>query len=171
MSDSNAAKERHEHPQVDGHMHNENTGSPHEHNHPHDHPHDHGHRHGPLGWLLDSVPFLHGHSHGEVKVDRALETSGRGIWALKVSLVGLLVTALFQLGVVLLSGSVSLLADTIHNFSDALTAVPLWIAFALARRPATRSFTYGYGRAEDIAGVIIVLIIFVSALVAGYESA
>jgi divalent metal cation (Fe/Co/Zn/Cd) transporter len=63
-----------------------------------------------------------------------------------------------------------LLADTIHNFSDALTAVPLWIAFALARRPATRSFTYGYGRAEDIAGVIIVLIIFASALGAFYSS-
>jgi divalent metal cation (Fe/Co/Zn/Cd) transporter len=70
-------------------------------------------------------------------VDRVLETSERGIWALKISLVGLFATALFQLVIVFLSGSVGLLADTIHNFSDALTAVPLWIAFALARRPAT----------------------------------
>jgi cation diffusion facilitator family transporter len=72
--------------------------------------------------------------------------------------------------IVLLSGSVGLLADTIHNFSDAFTAVPLWIAFALARRPANRRYTYGYGRAEDVAGVIIVLIIFASSLVAAYES-
>jgi cation diffusion facilitator family transporter len=105
-----------------------------------------------------------------VAFDRAMETNTRGIWALKVSLVSLLATALFQLGIVLLSGSVGLLADTIHNFSDAFTAVPLWIAFTLARRPATRSFTYGYGRAEDVAGVLIVLIIFASSLVAFSES-
>jgi cation diffusion facilitator family transporter len=71
---------------------------------------------------------------------------------------------------VIISGSVGLLADTIHNFSDALTAVPLGIAFMLGRRAATRQYTYGYGRAEDIAGAIIVLMIFASALVAGYES-
>src|SRR5258706_10495188 len=69
-----------------------------------------------------------------------------------------------------MSGSVGLLADGIHNVSDALTAIPLWIAFMLARRPATRRYTYGYGRAEDIAGVIIVLMIFLSSLVAAYES-
>jgi cation diffusion facilitator family transporter len=63
-----------------------------------------------------------------------------------------------------------LLADTIHNFSDALTAIPLGIAFILGRRLATRRYTYGYGRAEDLAGAIIVLMIFASALVAGYES-
>ena len=154
MSDSNVAKEWHEHPHAGAHMHNESNKQLHDHDHDHshdhdhDHPHDHSHRHGPLGWLLDAVPFFHGHSHGEAKVDRALETSGRGIWALKVSLVGLFVTALFQLVIVLLSGSVSLLADMIHNFSDALTAVPLWIAFMLARRPANRRYTYGYGRAE-----------------------
>ncbi len=138
--------------------------------HLHDHTHDHGHRHGSLDWLLDMVPFLHGHNHGEVNVDGMLETSERGIWALKISLVILFVTALFQLVIVLLSGSVGLLADTIHNFSDAFTALPLWIAFALSRRPATRRYTYGYGRAEDIAGVIIILMIFASSLVAGYES-
>jgi cation diffusion facilitator family transporter len=181
MSDSNVAKEQHEHPHAGAYVHNESNRQLHDHDHDHshdhshdhnrDHTHDHRHRSHPLGWLLDAVPFFHGHSHGEAHVDRVLLANARGIWALKISLVGLLVTALFQLVIVLLSGSVSLLADTIHNFSDALTAVPLWIAFALARRPATRSFTYGYGRAEDMAGVIIVLIILVSALVAGYESA
>lgn len=83
---------------------------------------------------------------------------------------GLGATALFQVVIVLISGSVALLADTIHNFSDALTAVPLWIAFVLGRRLASRRYTYGYGRAEDIAGVIIVFMILASAIIAGYES-
>jgi cation diffusion facilitator family transporter len=79
-------------------------------------------------------------------------------------------TALLQVAVVLLSGSVALLADTIHNFGDASTAIPLWIAFRFARLKPTRRFTYGYGRVEDLAGVAIVLIIAFSAIVAGYES-
>jgi cation diffusion facilitator family transporter len=133
----------------------------------------HEHKHPPhrLEWLSEALPFLHGHHHGEAPVDRAMETSVRGVWALKVSLVGLFITALFQLAIVLLSGSAGLLADSIHNVADAFTAVPLWIAFVLARHPATRRYTYGYGRAEDIAGAIIVLMIFLSALLAAYESA
>jgi cation diffusion facilitator family transporter len=103
-------------------------------------------------------------------VDDALESSEVGIRALKVSLVALMVTALLQSVVVAFSGSVALLADTIHNFSDALTAVPLWIAFALSRWAANRSYTYGYGRAEDLAGVFIVAMIAFSAAVAGYQS-
>ena len=71
---------------------------------------------------------------------------------------------------VVLSGSVALLADTIHNFGDAGTAIPLWIAFALARRKPNKRFSFGYGRVEDLAGVIIVLIILFSAIVAGYEA-
>ena len=105
-----------------------------------------------------------------MNVDTAMETNDRGLWALKVSLAGLGVTAVFQLVIVLISGSVALLADTIHNFSDALTAVPLGIAFVLGKRAASRRYTYGYGRAEDIAGVIIVFMILASALVAGWES-
>src|SRR3954451_7783422 len=114
----------------------------HDHDHEHDHDHDHG---GPLGRLREAIPFFHGHSHGEANVDAALEGSERGLWALKWSLVGLGVTAVFQLIIVVISGSVGLLADTIHNFSDALTAVPLGIAFVLSRRPPNRSYTYGYG--------------------------
>jgi cation diffusion facilitator family transporter len=94
----------------------------------------------------------------------------RGIWALKVSLAGLLATSIFQVGVVLISGSVALLADTVHNFSDALTALPLWLAFALAKRARTRRYTYGYGRAEDLAGAFIVLMILASAVTVLYES-
>ena len=104
------------------------------------------------------------------KVDATMESSERGIRALKISLVGLGLTALFQLIIVLASGSIALLADTIHNFADASTSLPLWVAFALARRGANRRFTYGYGKVEDIAGVIIVLIIFFSACVAAYEA-
>ena len=103
-------------------------------------------------------------------MDQALESSTEGIRAVKISLVALGVTALLQALVVVITGSVALLADTIHNFSDALTAVPLWIAFVLGRRAANRRFTYGYGRAEDIAGVFIVLMITLSAVLAGYES-
>jgi len=79
-------------------------------------------------------------------------------------------TALLQLVVVLLSGSVALLSDTIHNFGDAATAIPLGIAFALTRLGVSRSFTFGYGRVEDLAGVVIVLIILFSAVVAGYQA-
>ena len=103
-------------------------------------------------------------------MDDALESNEVGIRALKISLVALMVTAALQVVVVTFSGSVALLADTIHNFGDALTSVPLWIAFVLVRRPANRSYTYGYGRAEDLAGVAIVGVIFFSACVAGYQS-
>src|SRR5215218_7077403 len=110
----------------------------------------------------------HGHTHGAV--DPSIATSERGIWAVKWSLVALFVTALLQLGVVILSGSVALLSDTIHNFGDAATAVPLWIAFALTRLGTSRHFPFGYGRVEDLAGVIVVLIIVFSAVVAGYQA-
>jgi cation diffusion facilitator family transporter len=119
------------------------------------HDHQHGHEE-------------HGHTHGSV--DPSIATSERGMWAVKWSFVGLLVTALLQVVVVVLSGSVALLSDTIHNFGDALTAVPLWIAFALTRLGASRRFTFGYGRVEDLAGVIVVLIILFSAVVAGYQA-
>ena len=92
------------------------------------------------------------------------------MWAVKWSFVGLFVTALLQVVVVVLSGSVALLSDTIHNFGDALTAVPLWIAFALGRWGSSRRFTFGYGRVEDLAGVVVVLIILFSAIVAGYQA-
>jgi cation diffusion facilitator family transporter len=129
--------------------------------------HDHRHGSGVFGWLRGT--FAHSHNAAD-KVDESMESNARGIRALKISLVGLGLTALLQLLVVLVSGSVALLADTIHNFADAGTSIPLWIAFALARRGPSRRFTYGYGKTEDVAGVFIVLIIFFSACVAAYES-
>ena len=112
----------------------------------------------------------HGHGHEHSALDDELLASEQGIRALKISLAGLLATAVFQGAIALAGGSVALLADTLHNFADAFTAVPLWIAFSLARRAANRRFTYGYGRAEDLAGVIVLLFVIGSAAVAGYES-
>ena len=142
----------------------------------HDHPHDgHGHDHGSGAHSHDHEPHAHehgrgkhGHSHGVV--DPSITTSDRGIWALKWSFVGLMITALLQVIVVVYSGSVALLADTIHNFADAATAIPLAIAFMFARRKPSVQFGFGYGRVEDLAGVTIVLVILTSAIVAGYES-
>jgi cation diffusion facilitator family transporter len=110
----------------------------------------------------------HAHTHGAV--DPSIATSECGIWAVKWSFIGLFGTALVQIIVVLLSGSVGLLSDTIHNFGDAATAVPLWIAFALTRLGTSRRFPFGYGRLEDLAGVMVVLIILFSAIVAGYQA-
>ncbi|MGB6552696.1 MAG: cation diffusion facilitator family transporter [Candidatus Binataceae bacterium] len=111
----------------------------------------------------------HAHVHGIA--DPAYASTARGLAALKWSVAVLGIAALAQLGVVMLSGSVAVLADTIHNAADACTAVPLGIAFILMRRKPTARFTYGYGRIEDLAGVVIVAIILASALAAGYEAA
>ncbi|GGL08030.1 cation efflux system protein [Sphaerisporangium melleum] len=111
------------------------------------------------------------HSHDSAdKTDTALESSSRGLRVLGLSFAALTVTALAQAVIVAFSGSVALLGDTLHNFADALTAVPLGIAFWLGRRVATRRYTYGYGKAEDLAGLVIVVIIAVSAIAAGYEA-
>lgn len=141
--------------------------SPH-HEHEHEHDHDHSHPTGLRG-------FLHGlfvpHSHdASDSIDDALEASREGVRAVKLSLVILLATTVLQVIVVIFSGSVALLADTIHNFSDALTAVPLWIAFMLGRRVATRRYTYGFGRAEDLAGLFIVVVVALSAILAAWQS-
>ncbi len=138
--------------------------------HDHDHAHDHDHDHpGGLRGLLHSLFVPHSHDSSGA-VDDALEASGQGIRAVKLSLLILGGTALLQIVVVIISGSVALLADTVHNLSDALTAVPLWIAFVIGRRPPSRRYTYGFGRLEDVAGLFIVLMIAISALVAGFES-
>lgn len=111
---------------------------------------------------------IHGHVHGVV--DPVMFTTERGIRAVKWSLLGLGATAVLQAAVVVLTGSVALLADTIHNFGDALTAVPLWAAFAMARLRPTKRFTYGFGRVEDLSGLFIVGVILFSAVAAGYQS-
>src|SRR5262245_1597678 len=109
-----------------------------------------------------------GHQHGVV--DSAIASTDRGMWALKWSFFGLLATALLQSVVVVISGSVALFADTLHNFADAATAIPLAIAFSFIRLTPSRRFPYGYGRVEDLAGVVIVVTILTTALIGGYQS-
>ena len=143
-----------------------------EHSHDHDHDHDHD---GASPWsrLLHPLAELFGagHSHDAAdSVDEALESDAAGRRALLISLAALLFTAAVQAVVVVLSGSVALLGDTLHNVADALTAVPLLIAFRLARRPPSTRYTYGYGRAEDLAGLFVVAMIALSSLLAGYEA-
>ncbi|MEW6154523.1 MAG: cation diffusion facilitator family transporter [Actinomycetota bacterium] len=142
----------------------------HEHDHgEHDHgEHDHDHPSGLWGWLK-GLYTPHSHDAAD-SVDRALQDSRKGMRALAISLIGLAVTAVLQVFIVIISGSVALFADTVHNFSDALTAVPLGIAFWIGRRKPTKRYTYGYGRAEDLAGIFIVAMIALSAAVAGWEA-
>jgi cation diffusion facilitator family transporter len=139
----------------------------HAHNGSHDHDHDGWG--GRFGTAVREVFVPHSHDASD-SIDGALESSAAGIRAVKISLLALGVTAILQIVIVTISGSVALLADTIHNVSDALTAIPLWIAFALGTRAATRRYTYGFGRAEDLAGLFVVAMIALSAIVAGIES-
>ncbi|HYO04509.1 MAG TPA: cation diffusion facilitator family transporter [Mycobacterium sp.] len=142
-----------------------------------EHVHDSGHSHDQadqdhpsgLRGVLREIFAPHSHDSAD-SVDGALESSAIGIRAVKISLVALGITAAFQVVIVIISGSIALAADTIHNFSDALTAIPLWIAFVVGRRAATKRYTYGYGRVEDLAGLFVVLMIAFSAIIAGYEA-
>lgn len=110
----------------------------------------------------------HVHTHGAI--DTTIISTKKGIWAVKWSFIGLFITFIFQAVVVYFTGSIALLADTIHNLGDAATAIPLGIAFFIGLKKPSKRFTYGYGRIEDIAGVLIILIILFSAIIAGYES-
>ena len=136
------------------------------------HGHDHEHGAGVLGRLTHLVSDVFGgHSHDSAdQVDEALEANDAGRRALWTSLVGLGLTAAVQAVIVTFTGSVALLGDTLHNVADGLTAVPLLIAFALARRPANDRYTYGYGRAEDLAGLFVVAMITLSSTLAAYEA-
>ncbi|HEU4331760.1 MAG TPA: cation diffusion facilitator family transporter [Lapillicoccus sp.] len=139
--------------------------------HQHDE-HDHEHSHGGRGRLRHGLSELFGgHSHDAAdQVDRALEADARGRRALWISLAVLAGTAVLQGTVVAFTGSVALLGDTLHNVADALTAVPLLVAFWLVRKPANDRYTYGYGRAEDLAGLFVVAMIALSSVLAGYEA-
>jgi cation diffusion facilitator family transporter len=138
------------------------------------HDHGHEHEHGSSAWarVRHAVSEVFGaHSHDSAdQVDETLEADSDGRRALLLSLLILAVTAAVQAAVVVLSGSVALLGDTLHNVADALTAVPLLIAFRLARRPATKRFTYGYGRAEDLGGLFVIAMITLSSVLAAWEA-
>ena len=137
----------------------------------HHHGHSGEHHHAPAGrrarlWhRARHLVLPHRHEAAD-KVDAVMESSAEGMRTLWVSLAVLGLTALLQAAVVAYSGSVALLGDTLHNAADALTALPLALAFSLGRRAATRRFTYGFGRAEDLAGVVIVAVIAASCALA-----
>lgn len=134
--------------------------------------HAHEHREGVFARFRHELSeLLGGHSHDAAdQVDESLEASQDGRRALSISLAVLAATAAIQAFVVFLSGSVALLGDTLHNVADALTAVPLLIAFRLATRAATKRYTYGYGRAEDLAGLFVVAMIALSSALAAGEA-
>jgi cation diffusion facilitator family transporter len=159
------------------HRPHDHGGGPTDHHDGHGHGHGHGHgyqEHEHRRWArarLAVSGMFGGHSHDAAdQVDEALEADARGRRALWISLLVLAVTALLQAVVVAFTGSVALLGDTLHNVADALTAVPLLVAFWLAKRPANDRFTYGYGRAEDLAGLFVVAMIGVSSILAGWEA-
>jgi cation diffusion facilitator family transporter len=118
---------------------------------------------------ISEVVGAHSHDSAD-QVDAALETNQEGRRAVLSSLAILGITAAVQLAVVGLSSSVALLGDALHNFADALTAIPLLVAFRLASRPATKRYTYGYGRAEDLAGLFIIAVIALSCALAAWEA-
>src|SRR5262245_6170544 len=133
------------------------------------HNHDHDHSGHGLFDRLRRLATPHSHDPAD-KVDAELEASQDGIRALWLSLLILGVTAALQAAVVAWSGSIALLGDTLHNVADALTALPLGLAFLVGRRPPTRRYTYGFGRAEDLAGIVVVAVIAASAVAAGWAA-
>jgi len=159
---------RHEHGTGPGHNVGHNHGTGHEYQHEHAHAHEHEGRR--LWARITHIAGLRSHSHDH-GADEVLSSSAAGMRALWLSLAGLGVTALAQAVVVALSGSVALLGDALHNSADALTAVPLGLAFMLSRRRPNRRYTYGYGRAEDLAGMVIVAVIVLSSAAAAFAAA
>jgi hypothetical protein len=150
-----------------------------DHNHEYPYPHDHAHddeqhlHHGGGRWRwISSLFHWHGHSHQHdgLRSDQGFLDNQEGIRTIWLALAALTITSLLQIVIVAWSGSVALLADTIHNIGDGLNSVPLLVAFYLARKTATRRYTYGFGKAEDVAGILIVLSIAISAGVVFYES-
>jgi cation diffusion facilitator family transporter len=162
--DGSGTRPRHFHDAVGHHDHEH--GDDHDHGEGHGREHEH---HGGFRGALRGLVAPHSHDAKD-SLDQALEGSRDGIRAVAISLAILLVTAGIQALVVVASGSVALLGDTLHNAADALTAIPLWLAFRLGRRAPTSRFTYGYGKAEDVAGVVVLALIVGSAAFAGYEA-
>lgn len=154
----------------DDHNHDDHEHGQHDHSHAHG-DHDHSHPTGLWGWI-SAIFHLHGHSHqhNALVTDNAFTANQEGIRAVWIALAALTLTSIIQIVIYWLSGSVALFADTVHNIGDGLNSIPLLIAFYLARRAATRRYTYGYARAEDVAGIFIVLSIAISAGVIFWES-
>ncbi len=172
MSDQSQNNPLHAEDKADEHEHEHNTHShadderdhaehAHEHAEDQEHTHDHEDAH-------EDAQGGHGHKHGSVDAD--LYGDRAGLRAVQISTAGMLVVALIQLLIAIIGGSAGLFADALHNLGDVLTTVALWIAFVVSRRAANRRYTYGYYRAEDLAGIFIVLVIIASAVAGAVES-
>lgn len=151
----------------------EHTHDHHEHEH-HEHDLDHHDHHDSLWASIASALHLpgysHTHDHGDIIRSISPEDNNLAIRTVWLALAALGITTVLQIIIFVASGSVALLADTVHNLGDALNSIPLLIAFYLARRPANRRYTYGYNRAEDVAGIFIVISIAFSAAYILWES-
>ena len=144
-------------------MHEHQSESQHEHEtHTHDHDHDHDHDE------HNDDEHAHGHEHG--KVDADLYGNRAGLRAVQISTAGMLLVAAIQFAIAWIGGSAGLFADALHNFGDVFTTIALWIAFVISNRAANQRYTYGYYRAEDLAGIFIVLVIIASAIASAVES-
>src|SRR6266581_8961991 len=147
-----------------------------------DHNHDHDHDHSELGHIHDAHNKFdhdhdhddhdnhggHGHEHG--KVDADLYGNKAGLRAVQISTAGMFIVAAIQFAIAGIGGSAGLFADALHNFGDVFTTIALWIAFVISNRAANQRYTYGYHRAEDLAGIFIVLVIIASAVAGAWES-
>ena len=149
-------------------MHDHQPESEHEHD-THNHEHDHDeHEHEHHEHNHDEHEHGHGHEHG--KVDADLYGNQAGLRAVQLSTAGMLLVSAIQFAIALIGGSAGLFADALHNFGDVFTTVALWIAFVISSRAANQRYTYGYYRAEDLAGIFIVLVIIASAVAGAVES-
>ncbi|SEB36215.1 cation diffusion facilitator family transporter [Rhodococcus jostii] len=145
------------------------SGHGHGHGHgDHDDHDDHDHGHGALA-KLKHIFVPHSHDANDA-IQSAQESSGQGIRAAWIGLAGMMTTAILQIFIVAISGSIALLADTLHNLGHAMTTIPLVIAFRIGQRAASKRYSYGYRRAEDLVGVLISLVIAASAALIIYES-
>jgi cation diffusion facilitator family transporter len=140
------------------HEHGTHTHEHEEHNHDHDHDeHEHD-------------DHDHGHSHEHGRVDADLYGNRAGLRAVQISTAGMLLVSAIQFAIATIGGSAGLFADALHNFGDVFTTIALWIAFVISNRTANQRYTYGYYRAEDLAGIFIVLVIIASATASAVES-
>jgi cation diffusion facilitator family transporter len=175
MTAINGHEHEYEHAHGIEHAHEEHDHDHDEHDHNEEHGHHHGHGHDHHGGIIGTILSVfhlggHKHDHGDLAQDRALKDNEMGIRTIYMAVALLGLTTVMQIGIYLLSGSVALLGDTVHNFGDAINSIPLLFAFWLANRVANKRYTYGYGRAEDLAGVLIVLSIGFSAFYILWES-
>lgn len=141
------------------------------HHHDHDDAGDHDHeqaQHGLWGRIRHALT-PHSHDHTEA-IRTAQESSRIGIRAAWISLAGMGITAVLQIVIVAVSGSIALLADTLHNVGHLATTIPLIIALRIGRRAPSRRYSYGYRRAEDLVGLLIGLVIALSAGLIVWES-